>query len=534
MSKKNKDKKIAAEYVVKRFDNPIIRNAGMNLMKANPMAFKSLIWDLIGTKAGNKVIQKMTDCCEKINNCGPITHDDPVEAIPDGKISWRDFDNHRIVVEHYDDSGYDLCIANPNDPMHKLYDTISMYIENEMIDNIAVQLELRSVHFSKSILVFMGADLLHKVNNSKELAEVLYCKILKEMSNTAKSIDEFINETPMTKPMLSDFKRIKDILSKCEDGSYLSGTAEWLAFRVYAIVALILATETGVAVHEYGYTPEYKSEFLANIGATSMHIGVHLVSVDYVDESDGSKFGEYRTKYPPMTNISQELMAELVRDLGDDDDSEINESNTVEKFNTSPFDYSNDDIPKSDAIIAFMADSSCSTLGNIVHVGQVKSDSDSWRSDKETKISVPTRLKSIIVNHAQFTDCFITEFKKDAVIIDSQTMFYPIKNKNGDILHKYYRLSPAEIDAVIDIEREMIPGGFFKNNSDEKQQKINKLLNTLQRNCTDVDLRAHDITLVKDHCYYEAPNCGLDCMDIALTDDIEEEEITEPQVTVEE
>ena len=521
MSKKskNKDKKIAAEYVVKRFDNPIIKNAGCNLMNADPMAFKSLIWDLIGTKEGNKIIEKISEC-----------YTNPVNYVAsNGKITWKAFDNSRIVVNHYEDDGYDLSIADHNDPMHKLYDTISMYIENEMIDNISVQLELRSVYFSKSILVFMNADLLHKVSSNKELAEVLYCKILKELSNTAESIDEFVNEMPMAKPPLNDLKRIKNIFSKCDDGSYLSGTAEWLACRVYAIVALILATENGVAVHEYGYTPEYKSQFLANIGATSMHIGVHLVSVDYVDESDGSKFGEYRTKYPPMTNISQELMAELVRDLNDGD------SGIVDEFDTQPFQYSNDEIPKSDAIVAFMADSSCSTAGNIVHVGQIKSDSDSWKSDKEIKICVPTRLKNIVVSSAQFDDCFITEFKKDAVIIDSQTMFYPIKNENGDILHKHYRLSPAEIDAVIDIGRDLIPGGFFKNkDSDEKQQKINNLLNTLQSKCSDVDLKAHDITLVKDHCFYDASSCGLDCMDIALTDDNEENIQRPDQVTVEE
>lgn len=337
MSKKikQKDKKIAAAYVVKRFDNPIIRNTGMSLMKTHPMAFKTLICDLIGTKAGNKVIQKMTDRCES-NNYGPLTHAGPIENIPEEKITWRDFDKQRIVLEHYDDSGFDLNIANPDNPMHKLHDTILMYIENKMFDNITAQLELRSVYFSKSISVSMNADLLHKVNSDKELMEVLYRKIRKELKNIADSIDEFINEMPMAKHVLSEFEFVKDMFSRCDSGDYLSETAQWLALRTYAIVALILATETGVAVREYGYTPEYKSNYIYRIGTSSLCIGIHLVSVDYIDESDGSKNGEYRTKYPPMTNISRELMTELVRELGDNESPVIIDDNQGENNVTKP------------------------------------------------------------------------------------------------------------------------------------------------------------------------------------------------------
>ena len=335
----NKNKKTAAKYVLDRLDNPILCNCGRHLMDDNPTMFNSFIRDLFGTKYGYRILHEIT-----VNG---IENDPQIDASRDAsqpkKITWEEFDNARLTMEHYDDEYCEFLMENKTDPLHALYSTLQMFIENEMIDNVYIQLEVRSYYFSKSLAIQLNTDLLHKVRNIKDLYEVIFNHVCNEIKNMSKSIADFVDETPLPEIIKKDMQHLHDGLEKNDRSYCYKGLSQWLACRACAIVALILSTESGVAQHESCYVPEYKTSHLDYIGPSSMQIGVHLVSVDYVDESDDSrKSSEYRTMYPAVSNADHELMTELVHSLNrtcEEPSSAIEPTDEIALVEKSPYTF---------------------------------------------------------------------------------------------------------------------------------------------------------------------------------------------------
>ena len=334
----NKNKKTAAKYVLDRLDNPILCNCGRHLMDDNPTMFNSFIRDLFGTKYGYRILHEIT-----VNG---IENDPQIDASRDAsqpkKITWEEFDNARLTMEHYDEY-CEFLMENKTDPLHALYSTLGMFIENEMIDNVYIQLEVRSYYFSKSLPIQLNANLLHKVRNIKDLYEVIFNHTCNEIRNMSNSIADFVDETPLPEIIETDMQRLCDGLEKNDRDYCYKGLSQWLACRACAIIALILSTESGVAQHEANYVPAYRSSHLDYIGLSSMQIGVHLVSVDYIDESDDSrKTSEYRTMYPAVSNADHELMTELVNSLNrtcEEPSSAIEPTDEIALVEKSPYTF---------------------------------------------------------------------------------------------------------------------------------------------------------------------------------------------------
>lgn len=335
----NKNKKTAAKYVLDRLDNPILCNCGRHLMDYNPIMFNSFIRDLFGTKYGDRILYEIT--------ANGIENDPQIDASRDAsqskKITWAEFDNAQLVMERYDEEYYEFLMEKKTDPLHALYSTLGMFIENEMIDNVYIQLEVRSYYFSKSLPIQLNANLLHKVRNIKDLYEVIFNHTCNEIRNMSNSIADFVDETPLPEIIEKDMQRLCDGLEKNDRDYCYKGLSQWLACRACAIIALILSTESGVAQHEANYVPAYRSSHLDYIGLSSMQIGVHLVSVDYIDESDDSrKTSEYRTMFPAVSNADHELMTELVSSLNrtcEEPSSAIEPTDEIALVEKSPYTF---------------------------------------------------------------------------------------------------------------------------------------------------------------------------------------------------
>lgn len=201
-----------------------------------------------------------------------------------------------------------------------------------------------------------------------------------------------------------------------------------------------------------------------------------------------------------------------VYDDGDDDD--FDDSNCLTKVSGES--------DADDEIVAFISDKNClSAEGDYVHVGQIFAEK--VVGDFEIlSIDIPTESTKLEIRKCAFDNWIISRFKKDAIIIDSKTVFYPIITDSGVIKHNHISLSADEVDIVRDIINDIEPGKYFTSEDyPETQEKINTLLTMLQKDCPDVDFKAHEITLVEDRVKYDDAH-ALNCIDVALADTPEE------------
>ena len=200
--------------------------------------------------------------------------------------------------------------------------------------------------------------------------------------------------------------------------------------------------------------------------------------------------------------------------MNKNNNEEKDQCTNADEENDCEFQYEFCDFSKRDAsvgaVVAFTANYDCTDYGMVTFIGQLSSQldisKDSWRKDSlkshdRVEIVIPSIRRVISVPTRYFGKMFMQSFENDVVIIDIGSMIYPVKNENGNMLHKAYTFTNDERAAVGDIKRKLITTRI-SNTGTSCQSNINKLLNTLRKKCPDADLISYKIMIVYDYGIY--------------------------------
>lgn len=317
-AKTTKREKFEKSYALKRFDNPVVKSWGKILNDSNPLVFTSLIRDLFGKKTGQKILDKINTCSKAnealISICKECESSKPVEDIPENKISWKRIDEFRTCRCNYlNDEEAEM--------FKKLNEVLSMGIVNETIKNINVQLEFRSPYYSGSMLVCIPRSIMKEVSTLSELSEVIYSLVYEELAYFTKNAMSYVEEEMSELPEI-----IKDEYNRLNDMTYsgaVSSEVYGVMSDIMTDVSLVLAKSMGLSIHDYGYTPEFLPKILTRIGASETSIGVHVVSVVFINERDKEDIGEYRTVYPPKNTFSKALYNSMCEEFSKARDTEV-------------------------------------------------------------------------------------------------------------------------------------------------------------------------------------------------------------------
>ena len=314
MSKKKNNAKTTKNEknnILKRFDNPVVVSWGKTLNDAHPMIFSSLIRDLFGKKTGQKILDKISAATDIVAMGSPIK---PTESIPENKISWKRIDEFRTCRCNYlNDEEAEM--------FKKLNEVLSMGIVNETIKNINVQLEFRSPYYSGSMLVCIPRSIMKEVSTLSELSEVIYSLVYEELAYFTKNAMLYVEGEMSELPDIikHEYDRLNDMTYSGAVSSEVYGVMS----DIMTDVSLVLAKSMGLSVHDYGYTPEFLPKILTRIGASETSIGVHVVSVVFINERDKEDIDEYRTVYPPKTTFSKALYNSMCEEFSKARDTEV-------------------------------------------------------------------------------------------------------------------------------------------------------------------------------------------------------------------
>lgn len=463
---KRKGRKEAFKYIKKQLENSIVLDSAQILYDYNQFEAREFIRCLFGDKDGNKLIDIIDDMPK-----------DDEDDIDDNINSSRTYP--------YKLASYSKSLS-----------VLSTAIENDDIKSIKFTANLSTPYYEVDHEFAISEDELKAVATLSDLTEILIIKLIsamKHMMTMCKSMSSKINLPDYIREDYDElFTKQPEYRSYCR--IIYCGISECLG-------SMLAGSNTSDITADYGVMC-----YMSSIGSKNAIFNITGISMTYYDENDSAV-----QKSMLLRKDSQILSKDIIEVICNAD------------YETAfcPKTWNADDAPIQGTVIAFTASNDCeSSNGNTIHVGLLTDAT--CKEDKPSAIIVPSCATKIYTTQTELIKMMLSEFKKDSIIIDTWTMFYPVKNDDDDIFYKYYGMSLDEAGMVADIVSDIEPGKFFTSGEyPETQKKINTLLKMLQQACPDVDIKAHDITLVDDYVVYDDIH-ALNCIDVALTDTAEE------------